>query len=46
MSGAEKQANKPTNRLIDTETDKDLCKKKEEKHILTNRRTSGLTVDT
>ena len=56
MSGAEQQANKPTNRLIDTETDKNLCKKnkknkkikilKEEKHILTNRRTSRLTVDT
>ena len=56
MSGAEQQANKPTNRLIDTETDKNLCKKnknnkkiktlKEEKHIPTNRRTSRLTVDT
>ena len=56
MSGAEQQANKPTNRLIDTETDKNLCKKikknkkikilKEVKHILTNRCTSRLTVDT
>ena len=52
MSGAEQQANKPTNKLIDTKTDKNLCKKKkkkilkEEKHILTNRRTSRLTVDT
>ena len=27
MSGAEEQANKPTNRLIDTEIDKHLCKK-------------------
>ena len=49
MSRAEQQANKPTNRLIDTETNKNLCKKdKNTKGRKTHnyRRTSRLTVDT
>ena len=49
MAGAGQQQNKQTRRLRDTETDKHLGRKtiiKEQKYVLTNRRTSRLTVDT
>ena len=42
MSRAEKQASKPTNRLIDTETDKNLSKKRKKNTYLQTDAQAGL----